>query len=340
MTLIYVIIGIGVLLTVGVIVAGVLVSRRGDSATLERLDQFVGDSNTAVAGEKDRQGQAKAQATSSALTERLDQAIEERGLGGNLATELARADLKWTVAEFWALNIISIIAVAVIFWLIYGGYILPLIGAVIGFFLPKFYLIMRKRRRLRDFNNQLGDAIQLMANGLRAGYSLLQAMDAVGQEMPPPVSVEFTRVVREIGLGIDTERAFNNLLRRVPSDDLDLMITAINVQAEVGGNLAEILEIIGFVIRERVRIKGEIRVLTAQAQISGYVISALPIIMGFILYAMNPEYIGRMVFTCEGRGLAPDDLCSQPCGWIMMAVGLLGIVIGFFIMRKITDIEV
>jgi tight adherence protein B len=186
----------------------------------------------------------------------------------------------------------------------------------------------------------LGDAIQLMANGLRAGYSLLQAMDAVGREMPPPISTEFNRVVREIGLGIDTERAFNNLLRRVPSDDLDLMITAINVQAEIGGNLAEILEIIGFVIRERVRIKGEIRVLTAQASISGYVISALPIIMGFVLYAMNPDYIGRMVFTCEGRGLGPDDPCSQPCGWIMMAIGLLGIAIGFFAMRKITDIDV
>jgi len=335
---IYIIIGVGLLLTVGIIVAGVLVSRRGDSATLERLDQFVGDSTTAVAGEED--GEGAAQASTTALTDRLDQAIEERGLGGNLATELARADLKWTVAEFWALNIISIVAATAIFWLIYGGFILPLIGAVIGFFLPKFYLIFRKRKRLKEFNDQLGDAIQLMANGLRAGYSLLQAMDAVGREMPPPISVEFTRVVREIGLGIDTERAFNNLLRRVPSDDLDLMITAINVQAEVGGNLSEILEIIGYVIRERVRIKGEIRVLTAQASISGYVISALPIIMGFVLYAMNPEYIGRMIYTCEGRGLTEDDLCSQPCGWIMMAIGLLGIVIGFFAMRKITDIEV
>ena len=80
--------------------------------------------------------------------------------------------------------------------------------------------------------------------------------------------------------------------------------------------------------------------MTAQAQISGYVISALPIILGFILYAMNPDYIGRMIFTCERRGLTPEDPCSQPCGWIMVAVGLLGIAIGFFAMRKITDIEV
>jgi tight adherence protein B len=165
-------------------------------------------------------------------------------------------------------------------------------------------------------------------------------MDAVAREMPPPISVEFNRVVREIGLGIDNERAYNNLLRRVPSDDLDLMVTAVNVQSEVGGNLAEILEIIGFIIRERIRIKGEIKVLTAQAQISGYIISFLPIALGFILYAMNPDYIGRMIFTCEGRGLGPDDLCSQPCGWIMVGIGLLGIAVGFFAMQKITDIDV
>lgn len=337
--MLYFIIGLMFLLTVGTVIAGVVVSRRGDSVTLERLDQFVGDSAAVALGEQEAKTRDKVQ-TPSALTESLDRAIEERGLGKNLATELARADLKWTVAEFWSLNIISVILSAAIFWLIYGGFILPLIGAVVGFFLPKFYLKFRQRRRLKQFNDQLGDGIQLMANGLRAGYSLLQAMDAVAQEMPSPISVEFNRVVREVGLGVDYERTFNNLLRRVPSDDLDLMITAINVQSEVGGNLAEILEIIGFVIRERVRIKGEIRVLTAQAQISGYVISALPIILGFILYAMNPEYIGRMIFTCPSRGIGPDDLCSQPCGWIMVAIGLLGIVIGFFAMRKITDIEV
>lgn len=337
--MLYFIVGLMILLTLGTIIAGVFVSRRGDSVTLERLDQFVGDSAAVAAGEQEARGREKVQ-TPSALTESLDRAIEERGLGKNLATELARANLKWTVAEFWAMNVISVILSAAIFWVIYGGFILPLIGGAIGFFLPKFYLKMRQSGRLKQFNNQLGDGIQLMANGLRAGYSLLQAMDAVAQEMPAPISTEFGRVVREIGLGVDYERAFNNLLRRVPSDDLDLMITAINVQSEVGGNLAEILEIIGFVIRERVRIKGEIKVLTAQAQISGYVISALPIVLGFILYAMNPEYIGRMIFTCSSRGVGPDDLCSQPCGWIMVAIGLLGITIGFFIMKKITDIEV
>ena len=118
------------------------------------------------------------------------------------------------------------------------------------------------------------------------------------------------------------------------------MVTAISVQSEVGGNLAEILEIIGFVIRERVRIKGEIQVLTAQGQISGYVITFLPIVLGLILYAMNQEYIGRMIFTCESRGLGPADKCSQPCGWIMIGGGLLSIAVGYFAIQKIIDIEV
>jgi tight adherence protein B len=330
------IVGILVVLTVGILAAGVVFSRRGDTATQQRLGQFVGGlSADKQAEKKDKKAQGP-----SALTESLERVIEQRGLGGSVATDLARADLKLTVAEFWSLTVISMIGTCVLALLIYGGFVLPLAGLILGFFFPKFFVKMKQRQRLKAFNNQLGDGITLMANGLRAGYSLLQAMDAVGREMPPPMSIEFSRVVREIGLGVDNERAFNNLLRRVPSDDLDLMITAISVQQEVGGNLAEILEIIGFVIRERVRIKGEIQVLTAQGQLSGYVISFLPIALGLILYAMNPIYIGRMFQSCEARGLTPDQACSQPCGWIMIGIALLGIAAGFYAIQRVIDIEV
>jgi tight adherence protein B len=118
----------------------------------------------------------------------------------------------------------------------------------------------------------------------------------------------------------------NNMLRRIQSDDLDLMITAINVQHEVGGNLSEILEIIGYTIRERVRIKGEIRVLTAQGMISGYVISFLPIALALILYLMNPDYIAAMF--------------QELCGWIMISVAVTGIITGFIAIQKIVRIEV
>ncbi len=330
---------IGVVVLIGAIAAGVFMFRRGrGDATQDRLGQFVGGALDQASAEED--GDKKKKKSSSVLTKNLDQALEERGLGKGLATDLARADLKITIAEFWALTVISIIGMAAISWfLFYGGFVMPLIGAVVGFFLPKFYMKMRQGGRLQKFNNQLGDGISLMANGLRSGYSLLQAMDAVGREMPEPMATEFKRVVREIGLGVDTEKAFNNLLRRVPSDDLDLMITAVNVQHEVGGNLAEILEIIGFVIRERVRIKGEIGVLTAQGQLSGYIITGLPVVLALFLYMMNPLYIGKMIFSCDYLGIPPER-CTQPCGWAMVGVALLMITAGFFAIQKIIAIEV
>ncbi len=327
---------VGIILTIGTVAGGIYLSRRGGDATQQRLGQFVGGGSLDSAEENEEK---KKPGGTSLLTQNLDQVLEERGLGRNMATELARADLKITVAEFWALNLISIVGVTALAWVIYGGFVMPLIGAVVGFFLPKMWLKMRQKARLKRFNNQLGDGITLMANGLRSGYSLLQAMDAVGREMPEPMALEFKRVVREVGLGVDNERAFVNLLRRVPSDDLDLMITAINVQHEIGGNLAEILEIIGFVIRERVRIKGEIAVLTAQGQLSGYIISGLPVALGLLLYAMNQAYIGKMIFTCESLGI-PDARCTQPCGWIMVGAGILMIAAGFFAIQKIIQIEV
>lgn len=336
--LLYIIIGAGVLLTLGAIAAGVVMSRRGDSVALERLEQLTGEDVSQV---ESTTSESSGQSSESALTQRLDQVIEERGIGQKTAVDLARADLKLTVAEFLALTVISVLATAgIAFLLFHRNWIFLLIGAVVGYFIPKIFVKMRQKSRLKKFNDQLGDGITLMANGLRAGYSLLQAMDAVGKELPPPISLEFRRVVQEIGLGLEQERAFNNLLRRVPSDDLDLMVTAISVQAEVGGNLAEILEIIGFVIRERVRIKGEIGVLTAQGQMSGYVITFLPIVLGLVLYLMNQEYVGRMVFTCESRGITDPAMCSQPCGWLMLGAGVISIAAGYFAIQKIVDIEV
>ena len=338
MSPIVIVIGVGVLLSLVVVVVGFVLSRGEDDATKERLRQIGDDAGSLSLGdEADSEEEEKKQSQgTSLLTRNLNRAMEERGLGKSLAIELARADLKLTVVEFIALTIIIILGMVAIAWLVYGNFVMMLLGAVAGFFIPRFFVKMRQRRRMRAFNGQLGDGLTLMANGLRAGYSLLQAMDALGREMPPPISMEFRRVVQEIGLGISNQRAFDNLLRRVPSEDLDLVITAIGVQAEIGGNLSEILEIIAGVIRERVRIKGEIQVLTAQGQLSGYVISALPIVLGLVLYAMNQEYMGRMIFPCpEGQ-----ELCSQPCGWIMIGTGLISIAAGFFAIQKIVDIDI
>ena len=315
--------GIAALAFVGVLVLFWVLARvlgGTDSTIEERMDQFVSREEKKLRAEK-------AERTPSAFTKGIDQAVAGRGFAQNLSTQLARANLKITPGEYLVLTVTSILGTGLLAYVVlHRNLILAFGGLVLGFFLPRFYVKYRQSKRLKDFNNQLGDAINLLANGLRSGYSLLQAMDAVAREMPQPMSEEFQRVVREIGLGVSNERAMNNMLRRIPSDDLDLMITAINVQHEVGGNLAEILETISHTIRERIRINGEIRVLTAHGMISGYVISFLPIGLGLILYAMNPTYIGRMF--------------QQPCGWAMIAVGTISTTVGFIAIRKIVNIEV
>jgi len=157
----------------------------------------------------------------------------------------------------------------------------------------------------------------------------VQAMEAVGKELPPPICDEFRRVVQEIQLGIPLEQALDNLLRRIPSDDLDLTITAINVQREVGGNLAEILDTISHTIRERVRIKGEIRVLTTQVMYSGRFLGLMPIFIALTLWFLNRPYM--MLF------FAPD---SRMIGIPLLAVGAIMIITGYYVMTKIADIEV
>lgn len=300
------------LLFVGLSRAG----RAGDELVEERLDRY----GRVVVPEEEVDRERR-----SAM-DGLEKMVARRGFTANIQTDLARADLKLRVAEFMMLTIAAILVFYVLGRLIFASPLIGVLFAIVGFFAPRIYVNIRKRRRLNAFNDQLGDTINLLANSLRSGFSIVQSMETVAEQLPEPISAEFHRVTQEIGLGLHYEQALNNMLRRVPSDDLDLMITAINIQGRVGGNLAEILDTIGHTIRERVRIKGEIRVLTAQQMISGYILTALPVILGLVLYLINKEYVGRM-FT-------------DPCGLIMLGVAVLMIITGFLIIRKIVDIEV
>jgi tight adherence protein B len=203
------------------------------------------------------------------------------------------------------------------------------LGLIVGPFIPGIYVKSAQARRLKTFDNQLGDMLNLTVNGLRAGYSTLQAMEAVSRELPAPISEEFRRVVQEMQLGIPMEEALDHLIRRISSDDLDLVITAINVQREVGGNLAEILDTISFTIRERVRIKGEISALTAQGRATAWVISALPIALTVLLFLVNREYIMEF-FNPETR----------TCGYPLLGLAGLMIVSGFIAVQKIVSIDI
>lgn len=265
----------------------------------------------------------------SLATRVLDSVISSRGFAEGWKTALARADLKLTVGEYFASHIASMIAMFLFFLFVIspGQLVGAIIGAGIGLLIPRIYVNFKQQQRMRQFENQLPDLLSLWVNSLRSGYSVLQSLEAISREAPNPTSGEIKRVVQEVQLGIPMDQALDHMLTRMPSDDFDLVITAINIQREVGGNLAEILEVIGHTIRERIKIKGEIRVLTAQGRISGYVITGLPIALALFLYLINRDYMSKLV---ENRG----------CGWPMLAVSLGMIGIGWSAIQRIVDIDV
>jgi tight adherence protein B len=255
----------------------------------------------------------------------VDRAVAGRGFAENLAIQIAQADLKLTVGEFLVLSLLLAIVLTLIFYVLRRFVFIP-IGIVVAFMGPRLYLGMRKNARLKAFDSQLSDALNLIVNSLRAGYSTAQALEVISNEMPSPISDEFGRVVLELQLGVPFDTAMSNLLRRMPSPDMDLVITAMSVQREVGGNLAEVLDAITFTIRERVRIKGEIKTLTAQGRITGYLITGLPFVLTGVIYMVNPGFMSGMF--------------EDQCGWVMIGVALFLLVIGYFSVKKITDIEI
>lgn len=312
--LVAILIGVGIFLTIS--------SQR--SADEARLDAFV-EAGGEIEEVKDR--------SRTVVTDWLSKRVEKTTWSGRIKKDLIQADIKLKPGEYILILVASVILAAIFGYLIGSrSLLLGAAGAVLGLFLPGLYIRSQKNRRLIRFNDQLGDMLSLMVNGLRAGYSTLQAMESVGKEMPPPISEEFRRVVQEVTLGVSTERALDNLVRRIPSDDLDLVITAIKVQREVGGNLAEILDTISHTIRERVRIKGEIRVLTAQMRISGLFISLLPIFLFLAIYIINREYISILI---DKEANTPF-----PCGYVAIGLAVLLIIVGYLVMNRFTKIEV
>ena len=313
-----ILLGGGVLVLI-LLIVGVIVSITSERSLVEeRLGRFLEDERT----------EPEREAGGSVITDWLNRRVARSSMGDRVARELARADLKFKVAEYYALVFMSTVVVAFVGWLLQPSIVSAIIGGVIGFFVPRFYVKRQQTVRLNKFNDQLGDMLNLMVNGLRAGYSTMQAMEAVSRELPAPISDEFHRVVQEMQIGIPMEKALDNLLRRIPSDDLDFVITAINVQREVGGNLSEILDTISFTIRERVRIKGEIRVLTATVRTSATVLSLIPVFLTLALWFISPDYIGSFF----DRG--------PLCGWLAVVTIVGMIVSGYLVMMKIADIEV
>jgi tight adherence protein B len=247
------------------------------------------------------------------------------GLGPKLAAALSHAGSSLTAAEF----ALVCAGCALLGFLIGSWRLGILLGLILGGLLgyaPVLYLNSLQNRRKRLLTEQLPEALTLLTGGLKAGYGLTQALQILAERLPKPSSEEFSRVMRAVSLGIPVERALNEMADRSGSDDVSLVVTAIGAQHEMGGELAGTLETIGETVRDRIRIKREIRVLTSQQRVTGFVLGAVPIVLGCALFVINPGYM-RHLFE---PGIAR-----------VMVIGAAVLeIIGFLIIRRILDIEV
>jgi tight adherence protein B len=255
----------------------------------------------------------------------LDRLLRRNDTGARLSLELARAALPLRVGEYLLLRWLT--ALVLLFVAFRGsGSPIALAAGVIGYFLPALFVRWRQAKRARAFDDQLVDALTLIGNALKSGYSFLQGMEAIAKEMPAPIGMEFEQALREIRVGGSVEEALTAISHRVRSDDFELIVTAMVIQRQVGGNLTEILASIAYTVRERHRILREVRVLTSQERMSGYVIAGLPVFLVVALTVMSPHYI---------TGMWADSL-----GRIILGASAVMEVIGLLVIRKIVEIEV
>lgn len=231
-----------------------------------------------------------------------------------------------TVYKFVVSSLIAGFLVAILPALYQRSFFVWLVSLVVVSSLPLLFVLSRRRRRFRLFIEQLPEALEMIVRSLQAGHSFSSALQAIATEMPDPVAREFGKAYEEQNLGLSMKVALENLAERVPIMDLKLCVTAILIQREVGGNLSEVLANISHTIRERFRIQGEIRVKTAQARLSGYIVSALPFILFFWINAANPKYL--------------QSLYDHPMGVYILGAGIVMQIIGWLIIRKIVKIEI
>jgi len=274
----------------------------------------------------EEQRRAASVAVTQLLANRLEVTVAGRGFAARLRADLAKSNLRLSVGEFLIVQASSAALTAAFALFISRTTPVAVAFGLAGWLAPMAWLTRRKAARLRAFNDQLADTIELLSNSLRSGLSLLQAMELISREGLPPVSEEFHRVVQEVGLGVSPQNGLRHLVQRVDSEDLDLLVIAVLVQFEIGGNLSRILDSIARTIRERIKLQGEIRTLSAQGRMSGYILSGLPVAIGGILMLIAPAYIGKL-FT--------------PGPWLVLpGAAAMGIILGTLIMRKLVAIDV
>lgn len=270
----------------------------------------------------------KKERKSSILKRAMDgskQSVQRKKLMDTIFNELILADIMMKPEEFCLVWLVLTFVPAGLAALFKAGLMPSATLAAVGAFLPILFIKIKKGRRIKAFEGQLGDTLIMICNGLKSGFSFQQTMENVANDMPPPIGIEFGRVCNEIRYGATMEEALNNMVDRVKSPDLMLVVSAVLIQRTTGGNLSEILTTISQTIKDRIQIKGEISSITAQGRMSGMIIGALPICIAAVLMVVNPDYMSTFFTTTAGK--------------IMLAVSAVMEIIGFFAIRKVVTIE-
>ncbi len=294
--------------------------------SISRLRNYTGSAEE-IRGERKKESKKDLKNSLSFISRGVGSAKILDGYKKKVQVQLTRAHLLLKAEEFITLCIIVFVIAFLLAILIKGveNWPLAVIAGLAGWFIPFLILKSRVKKRIKALNEQLGDAIVLISNSLKAGYSFFQAIDTVAKDMTGPISEEFTVLQREINLGLNTDKALENMAARVMSDDLELVVIAVIIQRQVGGNLAEVMDNISSTIRDRVRVKNEIKTATAQGRLSGWVISLLPVGLGIVIYLINPQQMS-LLFT-------------NPLGILILIVSVLMEITGIYLINKIVRIE-
>ncbi len=219
-------------------------------------------------------------------------------------------------STLFGISIVLAVLGATTSWLMGVPPLLLPLPALLLFSLPWLWLLNKRRKRMKAFASQLPDALELVARALRAGHSLAAGMHVVAEEMPQPICTEFGRVYEEQNLGIQLEEAMRTMCERVPNLDLRFFVTSVAIQRQTGGDLAEILDKIGYVIRERYRILGQVKALTGEGRLSGVVLIALPFFLFLVILHINPGYVEMLWTTTTGIKMSIFALIMQVLGAI------------------------
>jgi tight adherence protein B len=310
---------IGALVIAMVVLLYLALSKAPGEAASDRLDALVGRNIRKDSSADMLLKQAIQEADKQSLLDRLTPGIF------NLTKMFEQADCNIKPSALFGISIgLGVLGAAMCVWLV-NIYVVP-IAAVLFFCLPWLWLYKKRADRLKAFAGQLPDAMELVARALRAGHSLAAGMHVVAEEMPSPICKEFARVYDEQNLGIPLEEALKGMCDRVPNLDLRFFVTSVAIQRQTGGDLAEILDRIGHVIRERFKILGQVKALTAEGRLSGVVLIAMPIGLFLLMLWMKPDYI-KLLWTDEMG--------------IKMSIGaIILVLIGAYAIKKIVDIKV